>query len=143
MPYTMTDLGEGLLADEMLALLGHSQYNPTRENMARMAAGFIADPAVAILACKGAGAVAGLMVLRREADARAEILGIAVQPALRGQGVGWFMVDAAMRDWALDALVAETDDDAVDFYRRCGFLVTPLDKKIEGCPRYLCVRTAQ
>lgn len=41
-----------------------------------------------------------------------------------------------------DTIIAETDDDAVGFYRKVGFSVLPLgDKYNTGINRYLCTLT--
>lgn len=42
------------------------------------------------------------------------------------------------RRLAKGELRAETDGDAVGFYRACGFSVVSLDEKYPGCVRYLC-----
>lgn len=36
------------------------------------------------------------------------------------------------------SIVAETDDEAVDFYRRYGFFITSLGEKYPGVERFLC-----
>lgn len=61
---------------------------------------------------------------------------LAVRPEVQGRGWGRVIVD-----WLASAcpglpLVAETDDDAVGFYRRCGFRVTPLGETYPGVERY-------
>jgi len=65
---------------------------------------------------------------------RIDILHIAV--AERGQGVGSKMLDA-LRELFCLTLKAETDDDAVGFYRKYGFVTTAF--RIKGVTRHICV----
>jgi putative acetyltransferase len=63
-------------------------------------------------------------------DGAAEIKRMSVVPAMRRRGVGRAVVDellATARSWGLDRVVLETSahwDDVVEFYRRCGFVLT-------------------
>jgi len=63
---------------------------------------------------------------------------LAVKPHFRQMGYGRRMIE----DWAdwegLQMIVAETDDEAVDFYRRCGFQVSSLGEKYPGVERFRC-----
>ena len=63
---------------------------------------------------------------------------IAVDSAHRGLGLGSALI-ARIR--ASGPLLAETDDDAVDFYRRLGFTVTPIerDERWPDRQRYRCL----
>ena len=65
---------------------------------------------------------------------------IAVAPGLRGDGIGRALVDALAS--ASGQVVAETDDDAVGFYRALDFDIDPApsDPRCPGRRRYRCVR---
>ena len=65
---------------------------------------------------------------------------IAVAPELRGGGVGRVLVDALAG--GAEPVVAETDDDAVGFYRALDFDIgpAPSDPRWPGRRRYRCVR---
>ena len=65
---------------------------------------------------------------------------IAVAPELRGGGVGRVLVDALAG--GAEPVIAETDDDAVGFYRALGFDIgpAPSDPRWPGRRRYRCVR---
>jgi len=64
---------------------------------------------------------------------------LAVAAGSRGRGIGRLLVGQAARLGSL--VVAETADDAVDFYRALGFQVAPAleDPRWPGCARYRCV----
>ena len=65
---------------------------------------------------------------------------IAVAPELRGDGIGRALVDALAG--VSEQVVAETDDDAVGFYRALDFDIgpAPSDPRWPGRRRYRCVR---
>ena len=65
---------------------------------------------------------------------------IAVAPGLRGDGIGRALVDALAG--VSEQVVAETDDDAVGFYRALDFDIgsAPSDPRWPGHRRYRCVR---
>ena len=65
---------------------------------------------------------------------------IAVAPGLRGDGIGRALVDALAS--VSGRVVAETDNDAVGFYRALDFDVSPApsDPRWPGRRRYRCVR---
>jgi ribosomal protein S18 acetylase RimI-like enzyme len=81
-----------------------------------------------ILACAGAESY--------DAD-RIGIRSIAVVPYRRNRGLARALIDALGERMGAERVVAETDDDAVGFYRRCGFVVDVAPPKF-GRPRYWC-----
>ena len=66
---------------------------------------------------------------------------IAVEEASQGHGHGSALVDAAREAGSSRSVYAETDDDAVDFYRRLGFTVTEKapDPRWPERQRYACL----
>ncbi|WP_336632890.1 MULTISPECIES: GNAT family N-acetyltransferase [unclassified Microbacterium] len=75
-----------------------------------------------------------------ERDGHLELHYIAVSDTARGSGLGSQLVDAVRRAAPHRELHAGTDDDAVEFYRRIGFRITPAprDARWPDRPRYLC-----
>ena len=84
----------------------------------------------------------GLLVacagLKRD-DTDIVVRSIAVAAASRGRGVGRSLLDAVAGVATARRLVAETDDDAVGFYERCGFTAEEIEPK-GGRRRYRCSR---
>ncbi|MCL2077609.1 MAG: GNAT family N-acetyltransferase [Oscillospiraceae bacterium] len=66
----------------------------------------------------------------------AEILTIAVAENFRGRGVGYAMI-LALKDKYKMNIEAETDDNAVNFYRKCNFETTAIRKY--DVRRWTCV----
>ena len=70
---------------------------------------------------------------------RVDIMHIAVDTNTRRRGIGRAMLSALLDLFCLP-LKLETDDDAVDFYRKCGFETTAF--QIGGVRRWICVCAA-
>jgi ribosomal protein S18 acetylase RimI-like enzyme len=67
------------------------------------------------------------------------IRSIGVAPMFGRRGLGRRLIDALAEEAAAKRVVAETDDDAVGFYRRCGFAVEDAAPKF-GRARYWCTQ---
>ena len=67
------------------------------------------------------------------------IRSIAVDPEWRHHGLGRTLLAGLAERSGAERIVAETDDDAVGFYRRCGFVIEDAPPKF-GQARYWCVR---
>ena len=80
----------------------------------------ISDPSVRVYVCESQGRITGMMVLRIS-DSAADIIGIAVSEKKRRQGTGRYMVQYVMKSEGLERINAQTDDDSIGFYRKCGF----------------------
>lgn len=68
----------------------------------------------------------------------AEITSLAVLPDWRRQGFARALIFGACEHLALRAVEAETDADAVDFYRATGFAVESLGERYPGVERFRC-----
>ena len=114
-------------------------FQPSEEKFSRKADAFLQDNAVKVYVCLQNGETKAIIVLRVEA-AKAEILGIAVVEAAQRQGIGSYMIKHLVETLALTSLYAETDDDAVDFYRKNSFSVTQVTETYDGeaVVRYHC-----
>ena len=69
-----------------------------------------------------------------------EIIGIAVDLSARSKGVGCYMINQVVKNYSLISVYAETDNDAVGFYRKAGFIITEFPKTYNGetVIRYKC-----
>ena len=84
------------------------------------------------------GKAIGCLGIEFANEAHCEIKHIAVSPAARGNGVGRKMIDFILKEYSLEMITAETDRDAVEFYRSYGFKITSLGEKYPGVERFLC-----
>ena len=83
-----------------------------------------------VIACLG---------FRLEQAHHAVIHCIAVIPSHRRQGVGMSLLRGVSAQFQLQFIAAETDVDAVGFYRQCGFEITSLGEVYPGTERFRCV----
>ena len=83
------------------------------------------------------GSALGIVGLKGE-GASAEILHIAVDEHKRNCGIGRRIIDELLKLENLTELTAETDHDAVEFYRRYGFDIQSLGEKYPGVERFYC-----
>lgn len=84
--------------------------------------------------------VVGVVGIRSTGQATAVILHIAVDERRR-RGIGRTILEELVRKEQRHEFTAETDGEAVDFYRRCGFTVQSLGEKYPGVERFLCTFT--
>ena len=143
MHYDFQELTAHVITEKTYALYKHCMYLPSFEKFRKKMDGFLRDDRVKIFACTRNGALCGVMVLSFLTPGNAEILGIAVDPAVRSEGLGSYMIATAAVRYNLRTLVAETDDDAVGFYRKFGFAVTAFTETYDGAAvcRYHCEYT--
>ncbi|WP_161497064.1 GNAT family N-acetyltransferase [Pradoshia eiseniae] len=66
---------------------------------------------------------------------------IAVTQEKRGCGVGSSMIQFILNDPSIKTVIAETDKEAVSFYRKFGFHITSLGEKYPGVERFACQYT--
>ncbi|WP_144510054.1 GNAT family N-acetyltransferase [Bacillus sp. FJAT-22090] len=70
---------------------------------------------------------------------KGEIKHIAVSPIEREHGIGNDMINFICKKHSFSVISAETDQDAVNFYKRVGFTVISLGEKYPGVERFWCV----
>ena len=86
---------------------------------------------IKFFAAREKGILTGVLALSQSGKT-AEIIGIAVDPAHRGKGTGSFMINNAAKELGVSELYAETDSDAVGFYRKSGFETREFTKEYDG-----------
>lgn len=119
-------------------LLAQSAGNPTPAKLDALAARYRAVPDLRLLGDETGHGLAGCIGLALGAGETAVVEHIAVAPAERRRGLGRSLVTSAAALYSLTCLSAETDRDAVGFYRRCGFEVASLGEVYPGTERFQC-----
>lgn len=134
---SICDIKEIITEPDMSKLLAPSVFNPTEERLLNRAKKYQEDENTNIYAYKDNGEHKGIVILKI-ANNSATILDIAVNPEHQGQGIGSKLIDFIFNSFNVNSIIAETDDDAIGFYKKYGFAVA--DTKAEfDTKRYVCV----
>ena len=110
----------------VLRILALSVYEQSLERAAQKAQAYHENEALQCYGWVREGILFGLCAFVVHAG-KVEIASIAVGKALQRGGIGRAMINALREHYSLP-LEAETDDDAVGFYRKCGFETTACEK---------------
>ena len=111
---------EWLLSEEAFSIYASCMYHPTYEEYKTQMEDYLHDSSVKVFVCENRGKRIGMMVLKSSGVA-AEIIGIAVSANARRKGIGKQMIQRVMESENLKSVKAQTDDDSIGFYRKCGF----------------------
>lgn len=116
---------------------------PTEEKFNNKVDIFLNDNSVKIFACFKQDKILGVMVVSFIERKKIEIIGIAVDVSDREKGVGSYLVNQVVNDYGLISVYAETDNDAVGFYRNYGFSIVEFSETYddETVVRYKCELT--
>lgn len=135
--YSICDVKEKLSDSAILHLLAPSVFNPTPERLLSRAEKYQADDTVKVYAYSKNGEYKGIIAFKIK-EQTAEILGIAVNPEYQGKGIGSRLINYIFSQFAVNKVTAETDDDAIGFYKKYGFAVADINNKCDT-KRYVCV----
>ena len=117
-------------------------YFPNEDKYREKIQSWLMDDWIRIFACVHDSKRKGLLVLKLTSTDQAEITGISVEEGSRNQGIGSFMIREIQLRFPNIKLNAETDRDAVLFYKKNGFQIIEIQKNYNGetVTRYLCVK---
>jgi ribosomal protein S18 acetylase RimI-like enzyme len=118
-------------------------FMPTEEKFNKKIDQFLNDNSIKIFACFNQSEIVGVIVVSFLEQRNIEIMGIAVKLSARGKGVGSYMINQIVTNYGLASVYAETDNDAVGFYRNNGFSIKEFAKIYddETVLRYKCKLT--
>lgn len=130
---------EWLYTDDAFAIYRQCMYKPTFEAYKNKIADHLKDLDTRAFECLTKDGISGIIVLNGKETA--ELLGIAVSTEFQKRGIGTFMIVEAAKKMNIRRIIAETDDDAVGFYKKSGFEITEMIKNYggESIVRYRCV----
>ena len=124
---------------EAAALLAESIGNPTARKLEELIESCTQDDYPALWIASSSDRTIGVLRLDARGPSTCTITHIAVLLELRGQGIGRKLIEIIRDDLNFKCAEAETDDDAVSFYKSCGFKIEPLGVNRYGIQRYKCV----
>ena len=109
-----------LLSEEAFSIYASCMYHPTYDEYKTQMEDYLLDSSVKEFVSENRGRKTGMMVLKLS-EAAAEIIGIAVSDNARRKGIGKQLIQRVMKSENLESVKAQTDDDSIGFYRKCGF----------------------
>jgi ribosomal protein S18 acetylase RimI-like enzyme len=119
-------------------LFSMCMYMPSYEKLQARARAIMNTDSSFAFGCRINDVIVCVAAFNKESDKIAQLIGIATSPKYRKSGIGRALILYAMESLELTELYAETDDDAVGFYRSCNFKIEDLECKYENCRRYKC-----
>jgi ribosomal protein S18 acetylase RimI-like enzyme len=135
----MIELKSKLDNSSVRELLSFCIGSPTPDKLEAICEQYRTDDARNLLGIEEHGYVIACIGFRIECLYHAVINCIAVVPSHRHRGIGQALIKAVITQFQLQSLVAETDAEALDFYRQCGFEITSLGELYPGIERFHCV----
>lgn len=132
------DIKAHLKDENILAILAESTYMSTEEKLNARAEKYMNDDRIVVWGANVADKFHGIIILSCKENDNIEILDIAVLKESQKQGIGHRMIKCIKESYKPISILAETDDDAVDFYRKIGFKVQSLGERYPGIIRYEC-----
>lgn len=127
---SICDIKEIITGPDILKLLALSVYNPTKERLLNRAKKYQEDENTNIYAYKENNQYKGIVIFKIVNNS-ATILDIAVKSKHQGQGIGSKLIDFIFNSFNVDSIIAETDDDAIGFYKKYGFTVADTKVKFD------------
>lgn len=91
-----------------------------------------------IMGYESEGMIVGFVGFSIDQDERMVLHHIAVSPEARGAGYGRGMILELLHQFNPAAIEAETDEEAVHFYRSIGFRVESVGEAYPGVEKFLC-----
>jgi ribosomal protein S18 acetylase RimI-like enzyme len=122
-------------------LLTMAVGNPTPEKMKQLLDDYYASDDRAIFVATQSGKIIGVIGIDCTDKPHGFITHIAVSPDMRKQGVGRHLINHTTAVLELSDIRAETDQDAVVFYRACGFETEEIESQYSGVRRFRCVKS--
>ena len=129
-----------LQSQEAFSIYASCMYQPTYDAFKNRMKSYVSDASVKIYVCTENGDRIGILVLQTSSE-EAEIMGIAVSDHFRKQGIGRRMILQVMGQERFKCMKAQTDNDAIGFYRSCGFRdeMTIVEYPDGRAVRYNCI----
>jgi len=129
-----------LRSEEAFSIYASCMYKPTYDAFKKRMESYASNPLVKVYVCTEDSEQIAILVLQRS-NAEAEIMGIAVSERFQNRGIGRRMIFQVMELEKLECIKARTDDDAIGFYRSCGFHDEKTVGEYSDCKvvRYNCV----
>ena len=127
---SICDIKEIITEPDILKLLAPSVYNPTEVRLLNRAKKYQEDKETNVYVYKEDNEYKGIVVFELVNNS-ATILDIAVKLEYQGQGTGSKLIDFIFNSFNAQNITAETDGDAIGFYKKYGFTIADTKVKFD------------
>jgi len=121
-------------------LLAMAVGRPTPEKLKQLVDEFYTSDCRIIFIAVDDGKIIGVIGIDYAGRPVGFITHIAVLPEIRKQDVGSRLINHATEMLELETIEVETDQDAIGFYRACGFNAEEIESQYPGIRRFRCVK---
>lgn len=135
----LLDLRKRVDEPEVRELLSYAVGPTTLQIMNQIAQKYREDTDLALWGMEADQTIIGCIGVHFKSPAKVVINHISVHPDYRHRHIASKMIDHLIQTSSVKIVSAETDMDAVAFYRRYGFSIISLGEKYPGVERFLCV----
>lgn len=136
--HEIVDISNSLSNDTNLEILKESVFEPTKEKLIKRSNYYQSADGVVSYGYAYNDFILGLIVLDITNKDEIVILDIAVKKDNQKSGIGKALLNYVLCELKPKILIAETDDDAVGFYKKSQFEIVNLRKKYLNNTRYEC-----
>lgn len=133
----LMDIKARLSEPEVQEMLAYAVF-PEPSAVDKAVQRYTADPELSLYGYEEEGVLIGILGFSLDEAGRAVVTHLAVHPEYRGQGYGRGQILELIAQKHPVTVTAETDEDAVDFYRSIGFSIVSLGEKYPGVERFQC-----
>ena len=126
------------LSEDEKAILGAALFEASPERIEMLLSTVYSAPETRLFGLLNEHTVVAIAGIRKLNDSRAELIHIAVNQTERRRGFGSELIHWFIQAERLTELSVETDNDAVEFYKRCGFSTWSLGEQYPGVERFAC-----
>ena len=121
-------------------LLSLAMGSPTPEKLQKLLSEFYSHDGHTLYITSNNNQLTGIIGIDNTASPHGWITHLAVRPDSRMKGIGRNLINQTAADLSLQSVALETDQDAVDFYRACGFEIAEIASRWPGIRRFRCIR---
>lgn len=120
----------------ILDLIGKCLFNPSKDKINEVVNSYLSNDNYLLLGHKVDNEFVGYIGLDLTNPSKTVINHIAVKEERRNTGIGRNMINSCLLDYEISEIEVETDNDALDFYKKLGFNVVNTEYKYDNVKRY-------
>jgi ribosomal protein S18 acetylase RimI-like enzyme len=121
-------------------ILAMALGRPTPERLHKIVDEFYNAEGHTLFISSDKGQITGIIGVDDTAAPHGWIIHLAVRLELRMRGIGKNLINNAIEIFSLKSIALTTDQDAVGFYRACGFEIKEIVSKWPGVRRFRCTK---